>query len=195
MVRRERAREIVSFASEWSRQGRPVMVQRVKPQEIQIFSKFTVIIDSGSRASGFVPLDIKEKLQPDSNVYFFDTDTLWGMISDIGKERDLHTGMFPVRVQLDAPIFSERTMAVVSAHIQTFPDVLAVASEALDMINNAYYLWVIDDQKAKRVLVEVGAENDQQTIITRGVASGDLVVVRGHAHLSEGENVIMVQKD
>ncbi|MGG1254023.1 efflux RND transporter periplasmic adaptor subunit [Brevibacillus agri] len=54
------------------------------------------------------------------------------------------------------------------------------------------YLWIVQENKATQVPVEVGIRNDKYIEVTKGVQVNDLVIVNSPDMLKEGQNVKVV---
>ncbi|MDD5613966.1 MAG: hypothetical protein PHQ54_02710 [Candidatus Omnitrophica bacterium] len=194
-VKTERSRPIISFISEWSSKGVPVMVKRVMPEDIAIYTKFTVVVNSDKTASGFVTADIKEKLKEGSRVYFAQKDLSVGVIVNVSDKVDIDSGMFAVNIEFNALFAKPDSIQVVFAHTEALERVLAVPNEALDISGDGYYLWVVEDARARKRKVEIGPRNDYQAIVKSGIQAGDLAVFNGQSQLKENVLVDIINED
>lgn len=192
LVQSDRGRTIVSFVSEWGRYGKPVTVEEVKAADIPVYTKFTVTISSDKLAAGFVTGDIKDKLKEGQDVYFTEGDAPCGEILTLGQELDINTGMFPIEVEFREPVTALGLISVVFARTQTLKDVLVVPNSILDISQSNYYLWKIENGKAKRIQVKIDSRNGYGTVISEGINSGDLIVFNGRSMLSENDLVRIV---
>jgi hypothetical protein len=192
LVQAERGRSIISFVSEWSRYGRPVTVQEIKAADIPVYTKVTVITGLDKSAVGFVTADIKEKLEQGQAVYSAGKGLLCGVISRIGQELDMDTGMFPVTVELTNLSSAPGSILVLLVQTQTLKNVLVVPNNVLIILQDNYYFWKIEGGKAKRIQVKVGSRNGYGTVINEGINLGDLVVINGCHMLSENDLVRIV---
>ena len=191
----ERGRSIVSFVSEWKRDGRPVTAQALQAQDIPVYTKFTLKKDSDKKASGFVTADIKEKLGAGQEVYSSTKGGPIGSISGIGQDLDQDTGMFSVQVDFVEPIVSANDFLVVFARTQTLKDVLVVSNDILDVRGDNYYLWKVENRKAKRVKVNIAQRNGYGSVIANGINPGDLIIRRGRSMLKEEDLVDIVPEN
>ncbi|MFA5350516.1 MAG: hypothetical protein WC357_04200 [Candidatus Omnitrophota bacterium] len=195
LVQAERNRSIVSFVSEWNKFGKPVAVKAIKATDTPVYAKFTVINTSVKSASGFVTGDIKDKLKVGQKIYFTDKGNSCGVISGLGQELDIDTGMFPVEVKFNVPVAKPGSLAVIFARIQTLQKALVVPNSIIDTSGGSHYLWKIENGKARRVQVKVGSSNGYGTVINEGINSGDLIVFNGRSILSENDLVRIVPAD
>lgn len=194
-VNLERSNPIISFVSEWDKYGKPVIAKKIKTADIPIYTKFTVIRHSDTSASGFVTADIKEKLKQNQKVYSTpDDNTPCGKILKIGRELDINSGMFPVKVKCNTPVSLSNSIMIVFAQTQTLQKTLVVPNNIIDISRNHYYLWKIDNQKAKRIHVSIGLRNGYGTIINEGINEGDILVLNGQNTLKENDMVNIINK-
>jgi RND family efflux transporter MFP subunit len=61
---------------------------------------------------------------------------------------------------------------------------LVVPEAAVQSNDRGHYVWVVSDSEASRRPVQIGQRNGRNTEITKGLAAGDKVVVRGAEKLS-----------
>lgn len=195
LVRIDRNRAIVSFISQWSTYGKPVIVEEIKEKDVPVYTKFTIRIISDTLATGFVTADIKDKLKEGQEVYSADKGVILGTISYIGQELDLDTGMFPLKVTLNAPVAALGSTSVVFTRTQTLQKVLVVSNNLLDISGDEYYLWKIDKGRAKRIRVKVALSNGYGAVISEGINSGDLVVSSGRSMLLENDTVRIISDE
>lgn len=188
-VQADRSRSIVSFVAEWNRDGKPVTVKEIKAVDIPVYVKFTVFNNSDKLATGFVTGDIKDKLKIGQDVYFLEGDVTCGKILTLGQDLDTDTGMFPVGVGFNTSAAKLNSTSVVFARIQIMQKVLVVPNSMLDISGSNYYLWKIENSKAKRIQVKIGSRNGYGTVISEGINSGDLIIFNGRSMLSENDKV------
>jgi len=196
VVQIERSRPIISFFSEWSKYGKPVTVKEIKTADIPVYVKFTVKTNSDKTAFGFVTADIKDKFKEGQDVYFTENGgSPCGKISKIGEELDINTGMFPVEVEFNAPVAALGSISVVFVRTLTLQKVLVVPNEILDMSGDDYYLWKIENGKARKIKVKIGSRDNYGAVIADGIQSGDLIVFSGQSQLKDGEKVNIIQSE
>jgi membrane fusion protein (multidrug efflux system) len=75
---------------------------------------------------------------------------------------------------------------------RTIEDALVVPQESLLRVEDGYVVYVIVDDLAVAKPVTVGASQQNQTVITSGLESGDVVVVVGQQQLAAGDRVRIV---
>lgn len=55
--------------------------------------------------------------------------------------------------------------------------------------NDEYYVFTVENNTAKKVIVEVGIDNGDEIEIKNGLKANDLVVVKGQTYLKDGDSV------
>jgi len=190
LVQIDRSSPIVSFVSEWGKYGKPVIVEEIKADDIPVYTKFTVTGSSDRSASGFVTADIKDNLKEGQEVYFTDNGgTPCGKISNIGRELDISTGMFPVEMEFNASVAALGSISVVFAHTSILQNVLVVPNEILDISGDNFYLWEVDDGRAKKVQVKIASRDSYGAVIAEGIQAGDLIIFSGQSQLKNNAPV------
>ena len=195
LVQADRGRSIISFVSEWNRYGKPVAVKEIKAADTPVYAKFTVSNSPDKLSTGFITGDIKDKLKVGQEIYLVENGLPCGKILTLGQDLDTDTGMFPVGVEFNVSTPALGARSVVFARIQTLQNVLVVSNSVLDLSQGHYYLWKIENGKAKRVQVKIGSRNGYGTVISEGINSGDLIVFNGRSILSENDLVRIVPDD
>ncbi len=72
-------------------------------------------------------------------------------------------------------------------------DVLIVKNESIIKNGDKEYLYVLDGNKTKKVLVETGLSDGYLTTIKSGINVGDLVILNPPSNLEEGSTVKVIQ--
>ncbi len=185
-----RSRPIVSYYSQWQKDGRPAEVKTVESEDVPVYARFTVRVLDGRLAEGFVTGDVKDVLREGQEIYDEDRAVPCAAVRKAGKELDIDTGMFPVQVVFNSPR-DPGVFFVVSAHTRTLRDVLAVPNEVLDISGGEYFIWQDDNGFARKKKVSVGARDGYGAVITSGLRSGDKVVFSGQSGLRENEKLLV----
>ncbi|MDD5019319.1 MAG: hypothetical protein PHH75_01300 [Candidatus Omnitrophica bacterium] len=196
LVQLDRGRQIVSFVSEWERNGKPVVVKEMAAVDVPVYTKFTVIIGQDGSGAGFVTGDIKDKLAQGQAVYATaDGGIPCGAISEIGQELDMDTGMFPVTVGFSNFSGASGSRPVLFAQTQTLVSAFVAPNDIIDISKDGSYVWIVEEGKAKKINVRIGSRNGYGTLIVEGVESGDLVVLRGQDLLEGDDKVNIVGRE
>ena len=80
----------------------------------------------------------------------------------------------------------------VRLQVETAQDALVVPPAAIQRGPSGPYVFVVASGKAKRQVVTVGHEDEQASIVTAGLRTGEQVVIDGASRLSDGKKVKVV---
>jgi membrane fusion protein, multidrug efflux system len=70
-------------------------------------------------------------------------------------------------------------------------DAVIIPAKAINLNQNGKYVFVVDkDNKAQIREVEIGFSNDNYSVITKGLAVGEQIVINGQLRLSSGSAVV-----
>ena len=114
-------------------------------------------------------------------------------IESIAVAVNAQTGLYDVELippaGLDCPIglFAEVTFTTDSRD-----GVVAIPTESILNNGEEQYVFVIEGENAKRVVVETGLISADQTEITSGLTGGETLVTRGQSYLTDGSLVRVV---
>lgn len=115
-----------------------------------------------------------------------------GNINKINPAINPLTRTFEVEIKIPNPNEELRPGMFVRAKIiiGTTEGIIIQRSAALKQLGtSAYYAFVIEDNKAKRVELKLGKEFDSVVEITSGLFEGDKLVTKGQALLKDGTKV------
>jgi membrane fusion protein (multidrug efflux system) len=120
--------------------------------------------------------------------------TFAGNINYVGAAIDPSNRTFPVEFGLPNPGRAVKPEMVANIEVvrRTIEDALVVPQESLLRVEDGYVVYVIVDDLAVAKPVTVGASQQNQTVITSGLESGDVVVVVGQQQLAAGDRVRIV---
>jgi multidrug efflux pump subunit AcrA (membrane-fusion protein) len=79
--------------------------------------------------------------------------------------------------------------AVVDLQVRTAERVLAVPTAAVVRVEGKDAVFVVEDGRAQRVEVSIGAQGEDLVEVRRGLAGGEQVVVRDADRLRDGQAV------
>jgi hypothetical protein len=189
-VERDRAREIVSMYEERKRNGKPVEAMIVQAKDVPVYAQFTVRSVDAQRASGFVTGDVKNALKEGQEVYDENKSAVCALVTAVGKDLDIGTGMFAVSVEFNQPVEPGR-LFVVCCHTATLKNALVVSNEVLDIDNGDYFIWKAENGLAKRYKVTVGSRNGYGAVIAEGLQNGDTVIISGQSLLADNDKLLV----
>jgi membrane fusion protein, multidrug efflux system len=105
---------------------------------------------------------------------------------------DLRTDTLPVRLAIQNPnqLLRSGQFVRVSVENQAQVDAIVIPQRAVQELQDKRFVWTVDkDSKAASRDVTLGARIGQDTLVVKGLAGGDLVVVDGTQKLREGTPV------
>ncbi|MBI2973747.1 MAG: efflux RND transporter periplasmic adaptor subunit [Armatimonadetes bacterium] len=118
---------------------------------------------------------------------------LTGRVTEIARQVDIKVGTRTVRVRVDVAGRAEMragTSVDVDLILQTVPDALLAPLEAVIAAENGdAHVYVIDAGILRRRAVVVGAANDVDMSIVRGVREGEVLAIADPAVLRDGQRV------
>lgn len=114
-------------------------------------------------------------------------------IESIASAINSQTGMYDVKLfapeGLDCPIgiFAEVTFT-----LDRRENVVAIPTESILNNGEEQYVFILEGDNAKRVVVETGLVSADMTEITAGLSGGETLVTRGQSYLTDGSLVRVV---
>lgn len=179
-----------------------VSVKNVEVGEVTGGTVGTVtIIDTSSLITQItVPDKIVGKLQVGQKVSVVinavGDKAIEAVIDSISPDTDSKNNSYIVKVKIDNPNGELRSgmFAKVSIPDQNRDNAVIVPNEALKVENGVKYLYTVENNKIKRVVVQTGISNDKITEIAAGdVKSGTEIITEGQSLLNDGDKVNVVK--
>jgi len=101
------------------------------------------------------------------------------------------TGTYAVTVELDNAegLIKAGMLAEVNFTAEKAEDAIILPRNAVITKDDETYVYIIEQDTAKKVMVELGIESDESIEITKGLKDGDAVVIKGQTYISDGEAV------
>lgn len=121
----------------------------------------------------------------------------YGRINFVDPSFSKETGTFLVRTVIDNPEGKLRPGQFVRARVlgATRPKAILIPQRAVLQGAKSHYVWVIDKEgKARERAVEVGEWHGDNWFITKGLLSGERVVVDGAMRVASGAPLKIVDK-
>ena len=121
-----------------------------------------------------------------------------GVLESVDNQIDLTTGTLRLKARFANPRETLFPNEFVNVHLQValLHGALVLPSDAVQYGSIGTFVYVIDpDDKARLRKVSVGPAGDDQTVIEKGLAAGDRVVVEGMERLQEGSAVEVMSTD
>lgn len=157
----------------------------------QVLARITDTQSQEVRA--FVPLKHLENSTQGSELEVFaNNQRLRGKIRALIPTGDVRSQTFEARIDIDDQAnnpWPVGQLVSVAIPVNKKSEHLVVPRDALILRNDGIYLFVVENDLARRVTVSLG-NSDQEWIAVKGnLASGDLVVTRGAETLNDGDTV------
>lgn len=131
---------------------------------------------------------------------FFSIDSLGGdylesRIARVYPEIDESTHTVTVEADLDTPAASPGMFARIRLPVDSAADAVVVPDTALlTDLNGKPYVFILDDGKAVKRLVEKGIESGSSVQIKKGISPGEMVITAGNDSLKDGSPVRVQKK-
>lgn len=118
-----------------------------------------------------------------------------GKISSIDSRIDAITRTLKVRAEIDNQDFKLRPGMLLNVSIERQVDtVLQLPESAIIPIENDHFIFVVEQDKAKKVSVKIGRRQPGIVEIISGVSAGSVVVIEGALKLRNGSSVKVLQE-
>jgi HlyD family secretion protein len=122
--------------------------------------------------------------------------TINAVIDNISPDVDSKNNSYTVKVKIDNSNGSLKAgmFAKISIPDQQKDNAIVVPNEALKVENGVKYIYTVESNKIKRLVVETGIANDKITeITTASVKAGTEIITEGQSLLTDGEKVKVVK--
>ena len=120
--------------------------------------------------------------------------TLEGTLTTVAPKAKSTTMGYQIEVVLDNPSgeIKPGMAATLNLFTGSLADIISVPVDTVIEQDGQNIVYVVENDKAKEVTVEIGASNDSQAEITQGLEAGQVLVVDGNRLLSDGQQVRVV---
>jgi RND family efflux transporter MFP subunit len=121
----------------------------------------------------------------------FPEEAFEGQVTAVGRQADVQTLTFPVRVEWKntAGRLLPGMIARVSIRVEQHKGVLVVPREIIHDEGGRVSLFIIVDSRAQKRTLTLGPGEKENVIVSSGLEAGDKVVVVGHEILDDGVKV------
>jgi len=114
-----------------------------------------------------------------------------GVIRSVEKTANQVTKLYTVTVTVPAEV--EGMFADVTFHTAVSESAVVVPSEAILTSNDRQYVFIVENDTAKRVDITTGLTGSGMTEVTSGLDAGEQLVTVGQQYLSDGDAVRVVE--
>ncbi len=114
-----------------------------------------------------------------------------GVVEWVGFEADPGTGKFPVEIHIPNPDLRLRPGVVGRASVvrEVHDGVVGIPRDAVVMSDRGPTVFVLENGMASRREVVLGPDQGMMVVVTRGVRTGDQLIVRGQRDVLDGDAV------
>ena len=121
-----------------------------------------------------------------------------GKITEIGRAMNPQTKNYPVAVAINAEVgkMSPGMYAEMEMVVDHVDDAIVIPVEAIVYKDTQPVCYVIDDEnRVKEVKLELGMNDGNFYVVTKGLYEGDQIVVKGNRNLVDGEKITLIHLD
>ena len=186
---------VLSFFSEWKKQGKPVFVKKMQPLNFEHKIKMTVSCFDKNLFYAYVSKDLFEKLKENHPVFLhYNEREIKGTIQKLNDCLHPEKGLYKVEGVFSSDFISDSSCIV---DIPFFPDkkVFYLPQEVVHEKENQYYVWLLKNDRCFEKKIAVEEEKRGFLIVDRGIDENDFIVVRGNACLRNGDLVKVLNRE
>ena len=182
----------VTFKALWQEHGKPVSTKKIYRRTLPQYEKIT-LKPSDENFTGYVPRKISKKLKAGQKIHSaFNGHKAKGEITYVSQKISFDTGMNLVKATFNCRAKCDKWM-VTYVKVGEIKNALSVPNSILSWEKNKTYIWIVKDSLAIKKEVIVKSSNGYDSIIKRGLASGDEVIFQGQTLLSEGDKILRIK--
>lgn len=163
---------------------------------VEIFSvKATDSVNAEINVTESVIGSVKVGAKAVINIKSAQIEEIEGIVTTVSPTKDARTGMYAVKISLDNSDgeINDGMFAEIILTLSEATDCLAISSDSvLEDENGDKYVYIVEDDMAKRVNIKTGITTDSYTEVVSGIKKGDRVVVSGKEYLSEQNNRVRI---
>lgn len=192
-VRFMRNKPIVSTFSQWQRHGKPVVVKRIRPHDVSLFTKITLQPIDDKMLEGYVPKAIQTLLKVDQDVHIiYDDNKILGSINKVNEEISFDTGMFRVQVNFKESVVTQECV-VAYVHTDILKDVICIPNSIIEREDGKMYVWKVENRHAVKQYIIIGKRDGYGAVVLKGLREGNIVVYKGFTQLCENDLVDVIE--
>ncbi|MDD3839818.1 MAG: efflux RND transporter periplasmic adaptor subunit [Clostridia bacterium] len=166
-------------------------VQNMPPATVVDASEVTLDVN----LTEFEVNKVEEGQKVDVVIEALDDSSVSGVIDYISPTLDIKTQSYPACIKIDNPdgIIKSGMFAKTSIKVDEKKDCIAVPKKSiLDQAGNSF-VFIIDGDRAKKVQVEIGIQDQEYVEILSGLNGGEKVITKGKDFLSDGAKIKIVR--
>ena len=192
-IRYARNQPIVSTYSQWQQNGKPVVVEGIRPQDTSLFTKITLQPIDDKTFEGYVPRAIQTFLRVDQDVHIiYNGNKILGSVNKVNEEISFDTGMYRVQVNFkEAVVTQEGVVAYV--HTDTLEDVICIPNNIIEREDGKMYVWKVENRHAVKQYIIIGKRDGYGAVVLKGLREGDIIVYKGFTQLCENDLIDVIE--
>ncbi len=188
-----RNKKIISNIQQYTENGIPITVFKAFSQDVNVFSLLTVLLSDGNKGYAYISKAQKASFKAGQKLYLSKEEAEFaGKIIYVSDVIDIKTGMYKVGVEFTAAQELTNNTRIIYVKVNTLENVISVPLDILDIQGDQFYLWMVENGKAKRQKVEIASRDGYGAIIKEGLDSGQEVVLSGQSLLRTGSQVNVI---
>jgi hypothetical protein len=187
-ITKKNQKEAISLYSSWKTEGKPVLAQEAKKNNLEANWKITLALDSDNTYIGYVPKAVVRTLTLSSPAFIdYQGKNRTCAITEIASKADLATGMYLIKIHCEETLGGKEEKYPAQIATSRQKNVLLLPHDAIHTENSEPFVWIIKENKVHKQPVTLG-ERNSKGIIASGVEENDLIVLSGSA-LQENDTV------
>lgn len=121
------------------------------------------------------------------------SDAMKCTVRSVSENADAQTNLYEITLYLPADLnVPVGAFADVVLYTDKKESTIQIPTECILTDGEEKYVFTIDDNKAKKVLISTGLVGDGVTEITEGLVGGETLVTKGQSYLSDGADIRIV---
>ena len=121
------------------------------------------------------------------------SDAMKCTVRSVSENADAQTNLYEITLYLPADLnVPVGAFADVVLYTDKKESTIQIPTECILTDGEEKYVFTIDDNKAKKVLIGTGLVGDGVTEITEGLVGGETLVTKGQSYLSDGADIRIV---
>ncbi len=129
----------------------------------------------------------------DVTISSLSSETMKCTVRSVSENADMQTNLYEITLYLPADLNAPvGAFADVVLYTDKKESTIQIPTECILTDGEEKYVFVVEDDKAKKVLISTGLVGDGVTEITEGLTGGENLVTKGQSYLSDGADVRIV---
>ncbi len=193
VITKKNNRPIVSFYSQFKKDGKPVHVQKINAASLDTKIKTTISCTDNQKFYGFVSKNIFDRIKEESLVSFnSDNFSITGSIKNLNHTLDRNTGLYRIEGEISGDYQVPQTSYIAEIITEQKENVITLPLEAVEIDENSSFVWVVKNGFCFKKQVIVQDQKGDSFVIKEGLSDGEMVVVKGMKELKEEDKVLVI---